>query len=106
MRAAGLRQHTSCGKPLSILLADDHPALREGLRSLLSSREDFEIQGEVASGGQERITKIVITLDKKGVLQKVQVLEESGIRDLDDAAVEAFRAAAPFPITSLGNSGE
>ena len=52
MRAAGLRQHTSCGKPLSILLADDHPALREGLRSLLSSREDFEIQGEVASGEQ------------------------------------------------------
>ena len=27
----------------------------------------------------------------------VQVLNDSGIRDLDDAAVEAFKEAAPFP---------
>ena len=28
---------------------------------------------------------------------KVQVLEDSGLRDLDEAAVDAFREAAPFP---------
>jgi len=30
-------------------------------------------------------------------LIKVQVIGRSGIQDLDDAAVEAFKAAAPFP---------
>jgi protein TonB len=28
---------------------------------------------------------------------RVQVVGESGVKDLDDAAVEAFRAAEPFP---------
>ncbi|HPI41531.1 MAG TPA: TonB family protein [Pseudobdellovibrionaceae bacterium] len=28
---------------------------------------------------------------------KVQVIGDSGIQDLDDAAIEAFKAAAPFP---------
>jgi protein TonB len=50
----------------------------------------------IASGG-DKITKLLITLDQSGNLVKVQVLSDSGIKDLDDAAIEAFRAAAPFP---------
>jgi len=50
-----------------------------------------------ASLGQERVTKLLITLNEKGVLVKVQVIGDSGIQDLDDAAIEAFKAAAPFP---------
>ncbi len=50
-----------------------------------------------ASLSQERVTKLLITLDEKGLLINVQVLSDSGIQDLDDAAIEAFRAAAPFP---------
>ena len=52
---------------------------------------------ELASAEEDRITRVIIILDDGGILQGVQVLEESGVRDLDDAAVEAFRAAAPFP---------
>lgn len=50
-----------------------------------------------ASSGQDRVTKLMIILNDKGTLVRVLVLGDSGVRDLDDAAVEAFRAAAPFP---------
>jgi TonB family protein len=39
----------------------------------------------------------VIFLDGRGTLVRVKVLSASGMTDLDDAAVEAFKAAAPFP---------
>ncbi len=54
-------------------------------------------QGRNIAATGDKITKIIITLDNRGILVKVQVLEQSGVKDLDDAAVEAFRAAAPFP---------
>lgn len=54
-------------------------------------------QGRTIASNGNKITKIIIVLDEKGVLQKVQVIGPSGVTDLDDAAVEAFRAAAPFP---------
>jgi DNA-binding NarL/FixJ family response regulator len=37
---------------LRILLADDHPLFRDGLRALLASVEDAEIVGEAATGGE------------------------------------------------------
>ncbi|MGH9179846.1 MAG: response regulator [Acidimicrobiales bacterium] len=36
---------------LRVLLADDHPVVREGLRALLASEADFEVVGE-AEGGE------------------------------------------------------
>lgn len=54
-------------------------------------------QGRKIASSQDRITKLLIVLNEAGTLVTVQVLSDSGIRDLDDAAVEAFRAAAPFP---------
>lgn len=46
---------------IRILIADDHPIVRDGLRKLLSLEEDFEIVGEAADGRQ--------------VLERVQELE-------------------------------
>jgi len=54
-------------------------------------------QGREIAAARDRITKIIITLDSNGTLIRVQVVGRSGLEDLDDAAVEAFRAAAPFP---------
>ncbi len=53
--------------------------------------------GRSIASDEDRITKVLIVLNTAGTLVKVQVVGESGIRDLDDAAVEAFRQAAPFP---------
>lgn len=54
-------------------------------------------QGRKIAATDDKVTKLLITLDKTGHLLKAQVIGDSGIRDLDEAAVEAFRAAAPFP---------
>jgi protein TonB len=54
-------------------------------------------QGRTIASEENKITKLVITLNDSGYLVNVQVLAESGVRDLDEAAIEAFRSAAPFP---------
>ena len=41
-------------EPLRILLVDDHPLVRNGLRALLDSVTDMAVVGE-ASGGEEAI---------------------------------------------------
>ncbi len=52
--------------------------------------------GRHIASSQSHITKVRITLDNKGALLKISVLDASGIKELDNAAVEAFRLAAPF----------
>lgn len=54
-------------------------------------------QGRSIASDQDRITKLLIVLNPSGILMKVQVVSDSGVRDLDDAAIEAFKSAAPFP---------
>ncbi len=36
--------------PIRLLLVDDHPVVRDGLRGMLGSQADFEILGEAADG--------------------------------------------------------
>jgi len=38
--------------PIRVLIADDHPFYREGVRTMLSVAQDIEIAGEVASGDE------------------------------------------------------
>ena len=54
-------------------------------------------QGRTVASTSDKITRVVIFLDNRGTLVRVKVLSASGMTDLDDAAVEAFKAAAPFP---------
>lgn len=54
-------------------------------------------RGRSIASVRDRVTKVLITLDKNGTLIQVQVLGESGIVELDSAAVDAFKSAAPFP---------
>jgi protein TonB len=54
-------------------------------------------KGRSIASAHDRVTQVMITLDPRGFLERVDVLGESGVKDLDDAAIEAFRKSAPFP---------
>jgi TonB family protein len=66
------------------------PKVREKMTTMFK-------QGRTIASAQDRVTKLLIVLNAAGTLVNVQVLSDSGVRDLDDAAIESFRAAAPFP---------
>lgn len=46
-------------KRITVLLAEDHPIVREGLRKLLAAESDIEVVGEAQTGRQ------VVALAKK-----------------------------------------
>lgn len=75
-------------QPIRIVLADDHPIVRDGLRKLLSLEEDIEVVGE-ASDGREVVQVIQETnpdilildlrmpfMDGLATLQALQQLEK------------------------------
>ena len=54
-------------------------------------------QGRRIASTRDHITRLLIVLNDQGTLVTVKVLDQSGVTELDDAAIEAFREAAPFP---------
>ncbi len=53
---------------IRVLLADDHPVVREGLRGMLAAEPDIEVVGEAASGPEavilaERLRPDVVLMD-------------------------------------------
>ena len=38
--------------PVRMLIADDHPIFRDGLRKLLEAEKDFKVIGEASDGGE------------------------------------------------------
>ena len=46
---------------------------------------------------ESRMTGLVVTLDDKGNIVDIVLKGTSGIQELDDAAVESFNSAGPFP---------
>ncbi len=54
-------------------------------------------QGRRIASTDDMITNCLVTLDHNGRLLRIQIIGVSGVRELDEAATEAFRAAAPFP---------
>jgi DNA-binding NarL/FixJ family response regulator len=39
-------------RPITVLIADDHPVVRQGLRTFLGVQDDIEVVGEAADGAQ------------------------------------------------------
>ena len=64
-------------KLIKILLVDDQPLFREGLRTLLSVQSDFEIVGEAGNG--EEAIKLARTLQPAVVLMDLQMPVLDGV---------------------------
>lgn len=65
-------------KPLRILIADDHPLFRKGMRALLDSLADFEVVGETAGGG-ETVSR-ALELEPDVVLMDLQMPDGGGLQ--------------------------
>ena len=72
---------------ISVLIADDHPVVREGLRTFLSLQDDLDVAGEAADG-EEAVAKVgellpdVVVLDL--VMPKLDGIE--AIRRIRDVS--------------------
>lgn len=53
--------------------------------------------GRRMPASQDYITSLQVTLNQKGEIVKVKILGASGVKELDDAAIESFNEAGPFP---------
>ena len=56
---------------IKIIIADDHPVVRSGLRALLSSQPDFEIVGDAENG--EAAAKLAFSLTPDLILMDLQM---------------------------------
>ena len=74
--------------PIGILLADDHPLFRQGLRRLLDTVADFDVVGEVERG--DEVLAAVRAKRPEVVILDVELPGTSGI-----GALESIRAEAP-----------
>ncbi|HEU5098833.1 MAG TPA: response regulator transcription factor [Roseiflexaceae bacterium] len=62
---------------LRILIADDHPLFRKGMRTLLASLPDLEVVGEAATG--DETTRLAATLQPDVILMDLQMPGGSGL---------------------------
>mgnify|MGYP001206770682 CR=1 FL=1 len=63
--------------PLRILIADDHPLFRDGLRALLTAAPDMELVGEATTG--DEATSLAAELQPDVVLMDIQMPGLSGV---------------------------
>ena len=77
---------------IRILVADDHPMLREGLVAVLSTQPDFDIIGEAADGAE--VMRLAEALRPDVILLDLEMPDVDGVAALEGLrdAVSAARA--------------
>ncbi len=99
-------------KPIRIVVADDHPVVRDGLIAMLQTQSDFEVIGEAGDGAEalhlvaERAPDVLLLDLEMPRLDGIETLQQlgergSGVRvivftvfDTDERIVSAMRAGA------------
>jgi DNA-binding NarL/FixJ family response regulator len=63
---------------IKIIIADDHPVIRSGLRALLSSQSDFEIVAEAGNGEEAANSAFTLTPDLVLMDMQMPILDGLG----------------------------
>jgi DNA-binding NarL/FixJ family response regulator len=76
---------------IRIVVVDDHPVVRDGVRSMLAAVPDFEVVGEAASG-PEAVEQVLAT-DPDVVVMDLRMPGGGGVEALRDLRARGARAA-------------
>ena len=89
--------------PIRLLIADDHPVVRDGLRAMLATQADMQLVGEAATGTQAVAHARALRPDV--VLMDLQMPQLDG-----PAAIAALRQQAPevrvLVLTTFGTDAD
>lgn len=66
-------------------------------RSIQEKAQELARAGRHIASSDEFATSLRVTLDQSGKVVNVELTGASGVRELDQAAIEAFNEAGPFP---------
>lgn len=66
-------------------------------RSIQEKAEQMSKNGRRLIASEEHITSLQITLNSDGKIVEIKIMGTSGVKELDDAAIESFNEAGPFP---------
>src|SRR5262245_49788710 len=81
MRAALFDLYARCdelrGSMLRIMLADNHDVVRQGLRKILESREDWDVCGEATDG--RAAVELALKLEPDIVIMDILMSELNGL---------------------------
>jgi DNA-binding NarL/FixJ family response regulator len=90
-------------RPIRLLVADDHPVVRDGLRAMLATQPDMELVGEAATG--------IEAVERARALRPDVVLMDLQMPKLDGpAAIATLRQQAPevrvLVLTTFGTDAD
>src|SRR4028118_1567017 len=75
---------------IRLLVADDHPMLREGLVAVLGTQPDFEVVGEAADG--DEVVRLAKKLDPDVILLDLEMPGTDGVEALEELREAGLRA--------------
>ncbi len=76
-KTSSIIPHVNGTRTIKIILADDHPLMRQALRAVLEKQPDFEIMGE-ASDGEEAV-ELAIKLNPNVMIMDISMPKLNGL---------------------------